>query len=81
MITAGTSRNGRIFGTDLTALRQDPDESAHYMGYLVLQSGDQKNFMIIDGQQKFTTLSLVILAVAKHLQTLSADGIDAKNNL
>lgn len=51
------------------------------MGYLVLQSGDQKNFMIIDGQQKFTTLSLVILAAAKHLQTLSADGIDAKNNL
>ncbi len=43
---------------DLTALRQDPDESAHYMGYLVLQSGDQKNFMIIDGQQKF--LSLIV---------------------
>ncbi len=37
--------------------------------------------MIIDGQQKFTTFSFVILAAAKHLQTLSADGIDAKNNL
>ncbi len=66
---------------DLTALRQDPDESSHYMGYLVLQSGDQKNFRIIDGQQRLTTLSLVILAAIKHLQTLSEGGIDAKNNM
>lgn len=44
------------------------DESEHYMGYLVLQSSDNKNFQIIDGQQRLTTMSILILAVLKCLQ-------------
>src|SRR5205807_3043214 len=41
-----------------------PDcEPAHYMGYLVLQTKDNKNFEVIDGQQRLTTLSLLVLSV------------------
>lgn len=35
------------------------------MGYLVLQSTDDKTFEVIDGQQRLTTLTLIILAVIK----------------
>jgi uncharacterized protein with ParB-like and HNH nuclease domain len=40
----------------------------HYMGNLVLKPIDKKTFEIIDGQQRFTTLSLVVLATIKFLE-------------
>lgn len=55
-------------------------EAVHYMGYLVLQSSDSKNFDIIDGQQRMTTLSILVLAVLKNLKELQAKNIDAENN-
>lgn len=55
-------------------------EPAHYMGYLVLQTQDNKSFDVIDGQQRLTTLSLLILAVLKTLQELAESGVDADNN-
>lgn len=55
-------------------------EPAHYMGYLVLQTSDNKQFDIIDGQQRLTTLSLLILAILKNLQALIHANIDADNN-
>ena len=45
-------------------------EPAHYMGYLVLQSDNDKQFDVIDGQQRLTTLSLVVLATLKNLKNL-----------
>jgi hypothetical protein len=45
------------------------------MGYLVLQSQDEKSYDVIDGQQRLTTLTLVILAVLKNLHRL-IDGND-----
>ena len=47
------------------------DEPAHYMGYLVLQSTDNRAFEIIDGQQRITTLSLLMLAAVAHLRDLA----------
>nr|MCU0337668.1 DUF262 domain-containing protein [Sediminibacterium sp.] len=48
---------------DLLALDQEGD---HYMGYLVLQeTKEPKKFIIIDGQQRIATISLLILAAAK----------------
>ena len=44
---------------------------SHYMGYLVLKSSDSKNFTVIDGQQRLTTLSLLILAALQHLKSFS----------
>lgn len=46
--------------------RLEKDEY-HYMGNLVLKPIDKKTFEIIDGQQRFTTLSLMILATVKFL--------------
>ncbi|TAN40622.1 MAG: DUF262 domain-containing protein [Nitrospirae bacterium] len=57
------------------------DEYEHYMGYLVLQSSDNKNFQVIDGQQRLTTLSILVLAVLKCLQELADKGIDAEQNI
>lgn len=59
----------------------DPDgEAAHYMGYLVLQSADDRRFDVIDGQQRLTTLSIIVLAVLKHLQRLVDQGVEARAN-
>lgn len=53
---------------DLLALDQEGD---HYMGYLVLQeTKEPKKFIIIDGQQRITTISLLILAAVKYLNDL-----------
>ncbi len=47
---------------DIQALFEVDGEPAHYMGYLVLQSSDSKRFDIIDGQQRLTTISAMVLA-------------------
>ena len=57
---------------DIVALFDDDPEPAHYMGYLVLQSRDNRAFDIIDGQQRMTTLSLLMLAAISHLSDLAA---------
>ena len=57
---------------DLVALFDADAEPAHYMGYLVLQSADRRTFEIIDGQQRITTLSLLVLAALSHLQDTAA---------
>jgi len=56
------------------------EESAHYLGYLVLQTQDDKNYKVIDGQPRMTTLSILILAVIKSLQDLIDKEIDADKN-
>ncbi len=56
------------------------EESEHYMGYLVLQTSNNKNFLIIDGQQRLTTLSILILATLKCLKDLVENGVDAEKN-
>lgn len=50
--------------------KSENKDSSHYMGYLVLQSSDDKIFDVIDGQQRLTTLSIIVLAGLKNLQKL-----------
>lgn len=57
------------------------EESEHYLGYLVLQTIDNKNFQIIDGQQRLTTMSIIILSILKCLNDLVDNFIDRDNNL
>lgn len=58
-----------------------PDgEAAHYMGYLVLQSENDKLFDVIDGQQRLTTITLIALAVLKNLRRLIDQNSDADRN-
>lgn len=66
---------------DILGLYAPEGEKAHYMGYLVLQTSDNKEFDIIDGQQRITTLSILILAGLSWLQEFSIAGIDPENNL
>ena len=56
---------------DIEGLFGEAPEPAHYMGYLVLQSQDNKAFDIIDGQQRMTTLSLLMLAAISRLMELA----------
>lgn len=65
---------------DISALLADEDNE-HYMGYLVLQTSNNKEFQIIDGQQRLTTMSLLILSTLKCLKELVDSGIEAENNL
>lgn len=65
---------------DLQATLKTDHEPAHYMGYLVLQSADDKVFDVIDGQQRLTTISIIVLAVLKNIQRLIDAGNDADNN-
>ncbi len=55
-------------------------ENNHYMGYLVLQTSDNKLHKIIDGQQRLTTISLLIIAVLKHLKEKEIKEEDSDNN-
>ncbi|HEY6349337.1 MAG TPA: DUF262 domain-containing protein [Candidatus Angelobacter sp.] len=55
-------------------------EPAHYMGYLVLQTKDNKNFEVIDGQQRLTTVSVLVLALLKLLQDFVEAGAEPENN-
>jgi uncharacterized protein with ParB-like and HNH nuclease domain len=64
---------------DINALLVN-EEVEHYMGYLVLQTSNNKDFDIIDGQQRLTTLSLMILATLKCLKVLIDAGIDPQKN-
>ena len=65
---------------DMVGLFEEDAEPAHYMGYLVLQSSDNKHFEIIDGQQRITTISVMILAGLAYLQDLVDAGLDSDNN-
>ncbi len=56
------------------------ESSDHYMGYLVLQISNDKKFFIIDGQQRFTTITLIILAAIKAIKALIGKGIDSEEN-
>lgn len=66
---------------DIVAMLEPGGDQGHYMGYLVLQSSDERNYDIIDGQQRMTTLSLIVLAVLRNLQRLVESKVDADDNL
>jgi uncharacterized protein with ParB-like and HNH nuclease domain len=58
------------------------NEGKHYMGYVVLQmeSEGKRRYKIVDGQQRFTTLSLIYLAGIKLLNQWVEEGIESENN-
>jgi len=64
---------------DILGTVKEGGEPAHYMGYLVLQSTDDKVFDVIDGQQRLTTLSIIVLAALKQLKRLLDEGKDVEN--
>lgn len=63
---------------DIETMVEEHDE--HYMGYLVLQTQDDKLFYIIDGQQRFTTILLLIYAAIKCVERQIIQGVDVEDN-
>lgn len=58
---------------DIVDLRPKPDDR-HYMGALVVQAASDREFEIIDGQQRLATLSILALAVIEKLRDLAVGG-------
>jgi hypothetical protein len=54
---------------DIEELLSQP-EGRHYMGALVVESTSDRDFQIVDGQQRIATLSILALAVIATLQGL-----------
>lgn len=63
---------------DLLSIENTKED--HYMGALVLESGERKQFRIIDGQQRMATLSILILASVDFLYSLADQNVDAQAN-
>ena len=64
---------------DLMDLRADPEER-HYLGALVVEERGDREFLIIDGQQRLATLSVLALAVIARLHTMADEGVAADAN-
>ena len=64
---------------DTVELRGTPDDR-HYMGALVVEGKSDREFLIIDGQQRLATLSILALASIKLLDGMAAAGRDSQAN-
>lgn len=64
---------------DILEMRNDRDQR-HYMGAMVVESISDREFLIIDGQQRMATLSMLALAVIKQLQVLATSDVDLEAN-
>ena len=70
-------RSGKTSGPSCSTKNQR--QTAHYLA-ADYQSTDDKQFDVIDGQQRLTTLSLIVLAVLKSLERLIDAGHAAADN-
>lgn len=61
---------------DLRAERAGP----HYMGALVVEQRSDRDFQVIDGQQRLATLTVLALAVIEKLHRLAERGVDPEDN-
>ena len=77
---AWTEEAWEDFWNDVLDLRRQT-EGRHYMGALVVQGQTDREFTIIDGQQRLATLSVLSLAVIDKLQRMAGQGIDEEANL
>ena len=64
---------------DIADLRPH-SEDHHYLGALVVEGKSDREFLVIDGQQRLATLSLLALAVIARLRAMAESGIDSEAN-
>ena len=64
---------------DIIELRPDAD-AVHYMGALVVEGSNDREFLVIDGQQRLATLSLFALAVIAKLKEMAGADIGSEAN-
>ncbi len=63
---------------DILAIENANDP--HYMGSVILKKSSDNEYEIIDGQQRFTTITLLILAIYSKLQELQDKHIEEEKN-
>jgi hypothetical protein len=64
---------------DLSELREGPEER-HYMGALVVEGKSDREFLVIDGQQRLATISIFVLAAIEKLRRLAESGAHPEEN-
>lgn len=65
--------------SDIVAMA-DAAGDRHYMGAIVLQATSDREFMVIDGQQRLATLSILALAIIRNLNDLVQAEIEPEEN-
>ena len=76
---AWTQQEWEDLWNDVVELRSD-SEGRHYMGALVVQTQGDREFLVIDGQQRLATISLLALAVIDKLRRMADESMDADRN-
>ncbi|UOY07065.1 DUF262 domain-containing HNH endonuclease family protein [Muricauda sp. SCSIO 64092] len=61
-------------------LNLNDTSDSHYMGSIVLQDNGDNTYDIIDGQQRFTTLTIIALAVINNIQELANENMEKEDN-
>ncbi len=74
-----TLENWEDLWNDLELVSEQAQQ--HYLGAVVLQTNDKKEFTIIDGQQRIATLSILVLAAIQALNELEAVEDEKKRNV
>lgn len=66
---------------DILVLYRDPD-AVHYMGAIVLQNSrtSDKEFKVIDGQQRLATLSIGAIAIVERIHQLALNDREPEDN-
>ena len=76
---AWTQQEWEDLWNDVVELRGEP-AGWHYMGALVVQAHGDREFLVIDGQQRLATISLLALAVIGKLRRMADQGADEDRN-
>ena len=76
---AWTQQEWEDLWNDVVDLRGQPD-GRHYMGALVAQADGDREFLVIDGQQRLATISLLALAIIHKLRRMADRGADDDRN-
>jgi len=75
-----TEENWENIWHDMVGLLSNSQEY-HFMGTLFIQEKSNREFIVIDGQQRLATLNIFALAVIGKLNRLAQEGIDTESNL
>ncbi len=76
---AWTEEEWEALWNDVLELRE-PAEARHYMGALMVKGDSDREFTIIDGQQRLATISVLSLAIIAKLQRIADRDIDPERN-
>ena len=74
-----TGEEWEDFWNDVVDLHREPD-SRHYMGAVVVQAEGDREFLIIDGQQRLATIGILTLAIIRKLHRMADGNVDPDRN-